>query len=443
MPQLLPTFPPEEFAARRERIYDAIGPGSHALVHGAPPVRGFQVFRQTNEFHYCCGVEIPQACLLLDGAARRATLYIPKRPAGRHNEFGPLAAEDGDAIVAATGLDAVCPIDALQEHLAGVATLHTPHAPAEGMWTSRDVLAYGERLIAADPWDAQATREQHFIGLLRERRPGIEVRDLTPVLDALRAVKSPREVDHMRVAGQLAADAVTEAMRATAPGVGEHDLHAIALYTFTAGGARGEGYRSIIPSGANAWDGHYGRNSCTMQGGDLVLMDCAPDFGQYTSDIGRMWPVNGVYAPWQRELYGFMVTYHRALLRRIKPGAMAEDILADAAAEMGEAVDRTVWSKRVFEDAARRTLTFKGHLSHPVGMAVHDNGGYWDEPLRPGTVFTVDPQLWAPEERLYIRCEDTVAVTEDGIENLTGSAPLDPDEIEAEMRKDTRFPVTS
>jgi len=171
-----------------------------------------------------------------------------------------------------------------------------------------------------------------------------------------------------------------------------------------------------------------------MQDGDVVLMDTAPDYHYYTSDIGRMWPVNGTYVPPQRELYGFIVEYHKVLLGRIRPGATVDEIHDEAAAEMAKVVERTEFSKEIYEAAARRALEFRGHLSHPVGMAVHDSGGYRAKPLSPGVVFSVDPQMWVPQERLYIRVEDTVVVTRDGIENFTGDAPLDLDDVEALMK---------
>lgn len=274
------------------------------------------------------------------------------------------------------------------------------------------------------------------MGLLRQRHPGLDIRDLTPILDALRAVKSPREVDVMRRAARLSGLAVMEAMRSTRAGVVEYELGAVANYVFLAGGARGEGYQSIIAGGPNAWFGHYSQNSRRLEDGELLLMDCAPDYRYYTSDIGRMWPVGGAYSPWQRELYGFAVEYHKVLLARIRPGVTASQIAEGAAAEMAKLVERTRFSKAIYEDAARRMLEFQGHLSHPVGMAVHDVGGYRSRPLVPGTVFSVDPQMRVPEEKLYIRVEDTVAVTDGGIENLTGFVPLELDDVEALMRED-------
>ena len=89
------------------------------------------------------------------------------------------------------------------------------------------------------------------------------------------------------------------------------------------------------------------------------------------------------------------------------------------------------FSKPAFEQAAQAALKYSGHLSHPVGMGVHDVGKYWDRPMQPGLVIAVDPQMWIPEEQLYIRVEDTVVVTEVSIENLTSLAPLELDELEA------------
>jgi Xaa-Pro aminopeptidase len=206
----------------------------------------------------------------------------------------------------------------------------------------------------------------------------------------------------------------------------------LALYRYHAAGARGEGYRAILPSGSERiWDIHYFANDGVLQEGDLVLMDTAPEIGYYTSDIGRMWPVSGRYSPVQRELYGFMVAFHKALLARIRPGVSAEQVFTEASAAMAPVVEQTRFSKPIYEAAASKVLAFRGNLSHPVGMSVHDVGDYWQGVLRSGTVFTVDPQLWVPEEKLYIRVEDTVAVTETGVEVLTALAPLELNEVEA------------
>lgn len=165
-----------------------------------------------------------------------------------------------------------------------------------------------------------------------------------------------------------------------------------------------------------------------------MLVDCGPDYHYYASDIGRMWPVNGVYDDTQRQLYGFMVAYHKAFLRQLRPGVTAEQVSSEVASEMAEVVAKTRFIKPIYEEAAQRALAFPYHLSHPVGMSVHDVGHYRGQILRPGIVLTVDPQMIIPEERRYVRVEDTVVITETGIENFTVEAPLELDDVEAKMR---------
>jgi Xaa-Pro aminopeptidase len=160
-------------------------------------------------------------------------------------------------------------------------------------------------------------------------------------------------------------------------------------------------------------------------------MDYAPDLRYYTSDIGRVWPVNGKYAPWQRELLQFILEYRNAVMSRIRPGVTSREIMAEAAKAMEPVFARTTFSKPSFEKAARTLVeTGGGVFSHTVGMAVHDVGSYRNGPLKPGQVFSVDPQLRVPEENLYLRYEDTVVVTETGVENFTDFIPMELDDME-------------
>jgi hypothetical protein len=173
------------------------------------------------------------------------------------------------------------------------------------------------------------------------------------------------------------------------------------------------------------------RNTRTLQDGDLVLMDYAPDYGYYVSDIGRVWPVNGKYSDWQRELLGFVLEYHKAVLARIRPGVTPDEIMEEARKAMEPVFARTKFSKPIYEQAARRLVERGGGVfSHTVGMAVHDVATYHGGPLKPGQVFAVDPQLWVREENLYLRYEDTVVVTATGVENFTHFLPRELDDLE-------------
>jgi Xaa-Pro aminopeptidase len=308
--------------------------------------------------------------------------------------------------------------------------------PAEGYAESRHELEAADAAIASDPWDGRLPRHVRFRELVRLRNARAPLRDLTPILDELRSVKSPHEVALVRRASQLAGLGILEAMRSTEPGAWEYQLDAAARFVFLQNGARLDGYRSITASGtANINNGHYYRNDSQLRSGDLVLMDYAPDYRYYVSDVCRMWPVNGTFEPWQRELLQFVLEFHKIVLARIRPGVTVDTILSEAREAMAPVVARTRFSKPEYEKGALRMLeTGGGVLSHTVGMAVHDVGGYRSAPLKPGQVFAVDPQLRVPEESLYIRYEDTVAVTEDGVENFTAFLPVELDEIESAVR---------
>jgi Xaa-Pro aminopeptidase len=159
-------------------------------------------------------------------------------------------------------------------------------------------------------------------------------------------------------------------------------------------------------------------------------MDVAPDYRYYTSDVARMWPVNGSYTSDQRDLYGFIVEYQKALLRYIRPGVTPEQIMSESAKDMREIFNAIEFSKAIYRDAAEAAFDFKGHLSHPVGMTVHDVGNYRTRKLEPGMVFTIDPMLWVHEESMYVIMEDVVVVTEDGVENLSDNLAIEMDDIE-------------
>lgn len=427
-------FTAEEFVQRRGRLAAAMGGGGVALIGGAPAVPGFDPFRQDNDFYYLCGVEVPHAYLMMDAARQHCTLYLPEPDRKLEETDGPtLGPADAAFLRRRAGIDEVQPLEALPAALRGLKSIHLPRAAAEGPRTCQDTLRHARRAEEADPMGGRPWREEHLAQRVAALAPGAELHDLSPLVQQLRLVKSPAEVAVMRKAGRLSSRAVTEAMRSTRPGIFEYQLTAIADYVFVAGGARGSGYRAIIAGGENIPVMHYWRNNCPLRGGDLVLMDYAPDLNNYTSDIGRMWPVNGRYSPLQRQLYGFVIEYHRRLLSLIGPGRLPEEILAEAAERMRPRIDGWGFSKAVYRSAAEKLLGSKRPLSHGVGMAVHEAAGYFGRPLEVGTVFAVDPELLVPEERLYIRCEDTVAVTPDGCENLTADAPLDMDEVERIM----------
>ena len=175
-----------------------------------------------------------------------------------------------------------------------------------------------------------------------------------------------REIALIRRASQLAGLGMMAAIRSTKAGVYEYQLDAAARYVFLVNGARLDAYRSITASGTkNISNGHYFRNDKKLEDGDLVLMDYAPDYHYYVSDIGRMWPVNGKYSNVQREILQFILDYRNAVMARIRPGVSAKQIQDEAKIAMELVFARTQFSKPIYEKAARKLVeTGGGTFSH-------------------------------------------------------------------------------
>jgi Xaa-Pro aminopeptidase len=437
-------FPPGEFAARRAKVYDAIGADGVALVQGAVAPEGYLRFRQSNDFYYLCGIEVPHAYLLLDGASRRATVFLPHRNERRERMEGKtLSAEDADLVRKLSGVDAVTGTDLLGEFLArygqrgATRALFVPLQPAEGLSVSRDGALRSAGETGSDPFDGRPSREGVLVRNLRDRFPWLEVKNLTPALDAARLVKSPREIALIRRATRLACLSILEAMRSTEPGIFEHELDGVSKFVYFRHGAQGEAYDSLVASGPNTWYPHYASGRRQMQAGEMVLMDHAPDVGYYMSDVTRMWPVSGRFSPEQRELYGFYLATYRAILKAIRAGVTKSAVMEEAGAEMDRIVSATRFSKPVYEKAARefvkswRESAKRGGLGHGVGMSTHDVGQ--DDTLRPGMVFTIEPQFRVPEEQLYWRLEDLIVIGETKAEVVSEWLPVDVDAIEKVM----------
>jgi len=437
-----PDFSAADFQQRREAVYAAIG-DNIAIIQGAEDVAGFVVFRQSNTFYYLSGLETPSAYMLLDGIKRETTIYLPHRDPDRERGEGKrFSAEDAELVTELTGVERVRPIEKMGTDFTyaylwrpPTPALYTPFSPDEKERQSRDEMLSGLGRHIADPWDGRPSRAGQFVQLLRLRYPQFEIRDLSLILDNMRLIKSEKEIELIRSASELAGLGIAEAIRSTRPGVMEYQLEAVAQFIFKMNGARGLGYSAIVGGGTNAWMGHYSANADALDDGDLVLMDVAPDYRYYTSDVARMWPVNGKFSPDQRDLYGFIVEYQKALLRHIRPGVTPDQVMAEAASDMRSVFEKIEFSRESYRAAAEAAFEFKGHLSHPVGMSVHDVGNYRDRLLEPGMVFSIDPMIWVPDETLYIRMEDVVVVTRDGVENLSDNLPVELDDIERLMKQ--------
>ena len=439
-PVVTDVFPPEEYAARRARVMERIGDGV-AVLAGTGERPGEQPLRQGNQFHYLTGVVEPQALLLVDGRARRTTLFLRPRDERRErNMLGP-ALSPGDSAARVTGVDEVLPRDAFAAAVtragADGRAIYTPFRPEVlGSASAGDVTRHA-RLQRADPWDGRPSREETFRAKLQEAAPQATIRDLDPILDTLRGTKSAREIAVIREATRITGIGIVEAMRDARPGMYEYELQAAAEYAFKRHGAYGPAYFALVGSGPTTWYSHYHKNTRRLADGDLVQFDYAPDYNYYVSDVTRVFPANGKFTPRQREYYGVYLALYRALLTSIRPRVTAADVVAAALPKMDSVLAAYRFTDARIRDAARRFV--EGYrsrtvrsLGHTIGMEVHDVA-YPTRTLEPGQVFTIEPAMTIPEEHVGIRLEDVILITETGVEILSASVPVEIEEIERVM----------
>ena len=434
-------LPKDEFAARRAKLFAKIGDGV-AVLQGAAETASYEKFRQSNQFYYLTGVPTPRAIAVLDGKTKSTTLYLLPTNAAMERSEGPLLAP-GAAAEELTGIEHVLPreeFDKVVPSLAG-RTIYTPVRGETVLMGTPDRANAHTRAREADPWDLQGSREAFFKTRLAEKASGATFENLDDVLDEMRMVKSPREIALLRESSRIAGLAMMEAMRSAEPGMFEYEIEAIGDYIFKAHNAQGPAYFGLVASGKNAAWPHYHAAQTQIKAGDLVLFDYAPDYHYYTSDVTRMFPVSGKFTADQRELYGIYVKLYQAIMTSIRPGPTSE-IMTDVVRKMDQALASHTFRNQKYKDAAARFVDgYRSRLASPrpgatlghmVGMEVHDVSKNFTN-YEPGMVFTIEPALTIPEDRVYIRLEDMLVITKDGYENMSSFAPVEIEAIEKLM----------
>ena len=441
-PLFTDALPPAEFAARRARVLEQIGDGA-VVIQGATELPSYHKFRQNNQFFYLTGVEVPRALLVIDGRTKASTLFLVPRNERAERSEGPVLAP-GSESAAITGIDRVLPRDEFAKVVEqfGVEgrTLYMPHRLEALGAATPDYTSGHARKSLEDPWDGQPSRESNFIDRVKAKAASATIKDLDPILDAMRLIKSPREIALIREATRISGLGIMEAMRSAQPGMYEYELEAIADYVFKKHNSQGIGYFALVAAGKNASWPHYHAAQTQTQDGQMVLFDYAPDYKYYTADVTRMLPVNGKFTPDQKELYTIYLGLYQALMTSIRPGSVPA-ILKDAVAKMDDVLASYTFTNPKHKEAAtrfvegyrRRMGSRGGSLGHMVGMEVHDVTAPMPDGLKPGMIFTIEPALTIPEDRVYIRLEDMILITGTGYENLSAFVPAEVEAIEKLM----------
>jgi Xaa-Pro aminopeptidase len=456
-----------EYAARRDSLAARVDSGVVVAFGGATPTTDFGPFFQLPTFRYLTGYLYADATLLMivRGGRAESTLFVTRSTSRRALYYG---AEPDSAALARDLLLAsrnATDLAGVLDSLAGAGwRFHTLRDFADADFQGNDSLTRGTIIM----------RE------LAARHPGLEVRNAHPIVDRLRARKSPAEMALIRRAAEISAEGHRAAMRAAEPGMHEYDLAAVLEYTFRRGGGERPAYGSIVGAGPNGTQLHYMRDSRQVRPGDVVVMDAATEFDGYAADITRTIPIDGRFTADQRALYQVVRDAQAAAERNSRPGMSSQaaqdssvDVRARGLARLGliESASATFdppWPADCVRTprACQQVMLFAIHgISHGLGLAVHDpvQASYDDHLYKEGDAFTIEPGLYVSEKQLDIlpdtprnrafaahvrevvrryegtgvRIEDDYVIGPNGLEWIT-HVPREADEIEALMRQHAR-----
>jgi Xaa-Pro aminopeptidase len=364
-------------------------------------------FRQDNTFFYFTQLETQDAWLLMSARgpdSLETVLFLPARTPSRERWTGLRLGPDSTA-VRLSGIATILPLDSLDNRL-------------------QRVQFGGFRGVPIYVPLSRATRDDSRIKDLTFS--GADVRNLLPIVDSMRVVKDADEIARLRRAVDISVAGHIAAMRAARPGMFEYEIEAALEEGFRRNGADRVGYPSIVGSGPNSTTLHYDVNRRRTQDGDLVVIDAAAEWGQYTADVTRTFPVNGRFTPRQKAIYNLVLGAQQAAFDSVRPGITVFQLDAIARAYMREH-SGTLCGEKTCDDREY----FNHILGHPIGMDVHDVG--FSRPLEVGSVFTIEPGIYLPGEKLGVRIEDDVLVTAKGGEWLSAGAPRTTDAIERLM----------
>lgn len=282
------------------------------------------------------------------------------------------------------------------------------------------------------------TREDRFIKRTKEQFPAHSWERSNPILQRLRSVKDPIELDLIQKACDITEKGFRRILNFVKPGVWEYEIEAEFMHEFLRNRSKGFAYTPIVASGNNANVLHYIKNNEQCKDGDLLLLDVGAEYANYASDMTRTIPVNGRFTKRQREVYDAVLHVKKEATKMLVPGAFWKEyhvevgkIMTDQLLKLGLLDKADVQNENPDWPAYKKY--FMHGTSHHMGLDTHDYGILW-EPMQANMVFTVEPGIYIPEEGFGIRLENDVVIQEKGEPfDLMRNIPLEAEEIEELM----------
>ena len=284
------------------------------------------------------------------------------------------------------------------------------------------------------------TREDRFIEKVKKEYPAHQWAKSNPILQNIRGVKEPEEIELMQRACNITEKGFRRVLEFVKPGVWEHEIEAEYLHEFIRNRSKGFAYSPIIASGNNANVLHYLENNKQVKDGDMILMDLAAEYANYSSDMTRTIPVNGKFTARQKEVYSAVLRVKDEATKMLVPGTLWAEYHKEVGKLMtSELIGLGLLDKADVQNENPDWPAYKKYFmhgtSHHIGLNTHDYGEL-KKPMKANMVFTVEPGIYIPAEGMGIRLEDDVVIQEKGEPfNLMRNIPIEIEEIEDLMNK--------
>lgn len=416
--------PNSDFRVRRQALASKASGGAVLLFasNEAEGPNDLYGYRPDDNFFYLSGWSEPGAALLIIGGANPTDhsyteiLFLPNHNPSQEKWTGPKLGADNPDASKITGFDRIEVLDNLRSELVRL-------LPLKKAIVFTDVVTDGEISNSTAPLD--------WLSRANAFPVGVSFKDVRPMLAALRTYKDSGEIERIRHATDASIAAHFAAMRTVKPGVTEREVSSLMQYEWGKRGCERPAYAPIVGSGFHSTVLHYSDDSGTMQSGDLVVIDAAGEYSMYASDVTRTLPVSGKFTARQREIYDIVLGAQQAAAAAFRPGKSnlrrdQPDSLHDVAYNYINTHGKDLHGEPLGK-------YFIHGLGHYVGLNVHDANDY-NVPLGPGAVFTLEPGIYIPEEKLGVRIEDILYVDQEGkLINLTGNLPHTADDVERAM----------
>ncbi|HUV68725.1 MAG TPA: Xaa-Pro peptidase family protein [Terracidiphilus sp.] len=418
--------PASVYRARRAALEAKLHGGVAVLFAAEEPLLDLTPYRQDEDFYYLTGWTEPGAALLVLGepqaggaeSAYKQILFLPTRNLRMEKYTGPKLDASSPGVAQEMGVDAVEPMTELPAAL--------------------NALIAADRRLVNDIWTQptapQAKALVEFTAATLGTTPAA-THDVTELTAELRAVKDEGEIELLKKASAASIAGQRVMMRAVRPGVTERTVAGLMTAAWMENGCERASYAAIVGSGINSTTLHYAENSRTIEDGDIVVVDAACEYSMYAADITRTVPANGHFTKRQREIYDIVLGAQQAAIDAFVAG---KSTINDRDRKDVNSLDTAAYNYinthgKSLDGQPLGQYWLHG-LGHMVGIDVHDPANY-PAVLKPGMVFTIEPGIYIPEEKLGVRIECDFLVGADGkLIDLDESLPHTADEVEAAMQ---------